>query len=160
MLRRAIVITIAIMALFTVVVLAGHEGKKCAYSTQECLDHMAAKMKNMGFVGVELDKDEATGALKVLRVIPDSPAEAAGIQAGDVLFALNGVRISEDNEKALQKVKKEWAPGQSVTYTIKRDGADREVTLTLAPMTADVMAKWIGSHMLEHASTEIAEKKN
>jgi S1-C subfamily serine protease len=160
MLRRAIVISIAIMAIVTLVALAGDTHKKCTYNTQECLDHMAAKMKTMGFVGVELDKDEATGGLKVVRVIPDSPAESSGILSGDVLFALNGVRINDDNEKALQKARKEWAPGQSVTYTVKRDGADREIKLTLAPMSADVMAKWIGSHMLEHASTEIAEQKD
>jgi C-terminal processing protease CtpA/Prc len=160
MLRRVVLISIAILALVTYVALAGEGHKKCTYATQECLDHMAAKMQKAGFVGVELDKDPETGALKVLRVVPGSPAEASGIQAGDVLFALNGVQIRNDNEKALEKARKEWKPGQSVTYTIKRDGADREVTLTLAPMPADVLAKWIGSHMLEHASTEIAQKQD
>jgi hypothetical protein len=51
-----------------------------------------------------------------------------------------------------------WAPGQEITYTIKRVGEDREVQLTLAPMPADVLAQWIGHHMLEHAQTEIAKK--
>jgi S1-C subfamily serine protease len=93
------------------------------------------------------------------RVVPGSPAEAAGIQAGDVLYALNGVPITDDNEEALQKAKKDWKPGQKVTYTIKRNGLDRQVDLTLAPMPADVLAAWIGNHMLEHVSSEIAENK-
>ncbi len=144
-------------ALAALPALAGEHGK-CTMSTQDCLNHMAAQMRNAGFVGVELDRDDTTGTLTVLKVVPGSPAEAAGIQPGDVLFALNGVRIGKDNEKALEKARKDWAPGQSVTYTIKRDGAEKEVSLTLAPMPADVMAKYIGEHMLQHAAIDTASK--
>jgi S1-C subfamily serine protease len=151
------------LALVTVVliaalpVLAGGDHKKCTYSTQECLDHMAAKMKTSGWVGVELDFDEATGVPTVTKVVPGSPAQAAGIMPGDVLVALNGTRIGNDNEEALTKARKDWKPGQAVTYTIKRDGQDRQVDLTLAPMPADVMAAWIGNHMLEHVSVATAQ---
>ncbi len=145
------------VALAVLPALAGEHGK-CTMSTQDCLNHMAAQMRNAGFVGVELDRDDTTGTLTVLKVVPGSPAEAAGIQSGDVLFALNGVRIAKDNEKALEKARKDWAPGQSVNYTIKRDGAEKEVSLTLAPMPADVMAKYIGEHMLQHAAIDTASK--
>jgi S1-C subfamily serine protease len=139
--------------------LAGDSGHKCKLSTQDCLDHMAAKMKNSGWVGLELDMDDTTHVLTVTKVVPGSPAEAAGIQPGDVLYALNGVQINDANEEALQKVKKEWKPGQSVNYTIKRNGADHQVSLTLAPMPADVLARYIGQHMLEHATVDVAAAK-
>jgi C-terminal processing protease CtpA/Prc len=138
---------------------AGHSGEKCNYPTQECLDHMAEKLKSSGWVGVELDFDEATGVPTVTKVVPGSPAEAAGIQAGDIFVALNGVKMNKDNEEALKATKKEWKPGQSVTYTISRNGYDKKVDLTLAPMPADVMAVWIGQHMLMHANTQVADKK-
>ena len=139
---------------------AGHkaEYKKCTAGTQECLDAMAAKLRSGGFVGVELEPDEATGAYAVIRVVPGSPAEAAGIEAGDVLYALDGIKLSEENEAALKAAKKDWKAGQVVTYTVKRHGDDRKVTLTLAPMPEEVIAKWVGKHMLEHASTEVATK--
>ncbi len=148
---------IVLVALAALPAFAGHSGEKCTETTQACLDHMAQKLKSSGFVGVELDTDKNPEGLTVTRVIPDSPAEAAGIQPGDILIALNGVRINQKDEEALAKARKEWKPGQSVTYTIKRDGADRQVTLTLAPMPADVMAKYIGMHMLEHASIDVAQ---
>jgi len=148
---------IVVMALAVIPALAGHYGEKCTETTQACLDHMAQKLKSSGFVGVELDMDKNPEGLTVTRVIPGSPAESSGIQTGDILTALNGVQISKDNEEALAKARKEWKPGQSVTYTIKRDGLDRQVTLTLAPMPADVMAKYIGMHMLEHASFDVAQ---
>jgi len=158
--RRTNWLPIVALALFAAgPAFAGHDHhEKCTKSTQDCLNDMATKLKSAGFVGVELDHDDATGSLTVLKVIPGSPAESAGIQPGDVLYALNGVVISKDNEKALEKARKEWAPGQSVTYTIKRNGAESQVTLTLAPMPADVMARYIGMHMLEHASVEVAGK--
>jgi C-terminal processing protease CtpA/Prc len=150
------IVAVAILALAPI--FAGEHGKKCTMNTQDCLDHMAAQMKSSGWVGLEMDQDENTGVLTVLKVVPGSPAEAAGIQPKDILFALNGVPIDKDHDKELYKVRKEWKPGQSVTYTIKRDGADRQVTLTLAPMPADVLARYIGQHMLEHASSDIAAK--
>jgi len=136
-----------------------HASKKCSYGTQDCLDHMAAKMKTGGWVGIELEKDEATGVMTVQRVVPGSPAEQAGLQVGDVLFALNGIEINEKNETALKTAKKDWKPGQNVSYTLKRDGRSVNANVTLASMPADVLAKFIGEHMLEHASTEVVASK-
>jgi len=124
-------------------------------STQECLDYMTNRMKNGGWVGVEIDKNEATNLWVVTKVVDGSPAASTGIEPGDVLYALNGIEIKDENEKALAKARKEWKPGQLVNYTIKRDGEDREVAITLAPMPADLLAKWIGQHMLEHATVEV-----
>ncbi|HYV85686.1 MAG TPA: PDZ domain-containing protein [Patescibacteria group bacterium] len=136
---------------------AGYHGK-CTMNTQDCLDHMAAKMKNSGWVGIEMDQDETTGALTILKVVPGSPAESAGLQPGDLLFALNGVEINDKNEEALSKARKDWKPGQTVNYTVKRGGGSKDISLTLAPMPADVLARFVGEHMLEHASTAVAAK--
>jgi hypothetical protein len=35
---------------------------------------------------------------------------------------------------------------------------DRKVAITLAPMPADILARYIGNHMLEHATVEVATK--
>ena len=58
---------------------AGEKGK-CSGSTQDCLNQMAAKYAERGWVGVELDKGDY-GTMTVKRVIPDSPAAAAGFRA-------------------------------------------------------------------------------
>ena len=123
---------------------------KCKTSAQDCLEMMSSKLKNSGWVGIEFETPDYT----VTKVIPGSPAEKAGLQVGDVLYALNGVPLRKENQDALAKARKEWKPGQSVTYTVQRAGADRDVTLTLAPMPADIMAAWIGQHMREHAEAE------
>jgi len=158
MLRRTWVIVLVWTLLATAWALAG-ESKKCNLSTQDCLDQMTSKMKTYGWVGVELERNDETGTLTVLKVVPGSPAETSGIQPGDLLYALNGVRIIKDNEEALSKARKDWKPGQTVNYTVKRNGADRQVALTLAPMPADVLARYIGEHMLEHATADLAANK-
>jgi C-terminal processing protease CtpA/Prc len=117
---------------------------------------MAANLKNSGWAGVELEINEDTGARVVKKVVPGSPAEAAGIQVGDVLASLNGTRLVKGNEEAIMQTKKDMKPGQTVTYVISRNGLDKKVELTLAPMPADVMAAYIGQHMLEHANTQVA----
>ena len=141
-------------------IIAGESARKCSMPLQECLDRMSSSLKRTGWVGIEFDNSKVwNGGYKVMKVVPGSPAEKAGLQPGDVLYALNGVRIADENSAALAKARKEWKPGQSVTYTIKREGVDREITLTLAPMPADVMARWIGEHMKEHEAAERAVSK-
>jgi len=130
---------------------------KCSYSTQECLDYMATKMKDGGWVGVELDSGaEEYGPMKVTKVVAGSPAEEAGIEPGDMLVAMNGIPLAKENRERIMKDRATWMPGGSVTWTMKRNDADREVAITLAPMPADVLAAYIGQHMLGHASMELA----
>jgi C-terminal processing protease CtpA/Prc len=139
---------------------AGDSPKRCNMPVQECVDRMSSSLKTTGWVGIEYDNSIVpNGGYKVMKVVPGSPAEKAGLQPGDLLYALNGVRIAEENYPALAKARQEWRPGQSVSYTIKREGIDREITLTLAPMPADVMARWIGEHMKEHEAAERAASK-
>jgi C-terminal processing protease CtpA/Prc len=133
--------------------------EKCPYTTQECLNAMAAKMQNSGWIGVVLDRDKDENWV-VKEVVPGSPAQRAGIHPGDTLHAMNGIPLRSENEMKLQKIRKDFKPGGSVTYTVRRDGGSRDLTMTLAPMPADLMAKYIGAHMLEHAAQDMAASKD
>ena len=127
--------------------------KKCPYTTQECLNYMAARLKASGWIGIEYDPDNGN---EISRVIPGSPAEKSGLVPGDRLFALNGVEIKKENQPALEKARKEWAPGQTVRYTVTHDGRPRQVDIVLAAWPADVLARYIGEHMLQHAEADAA----
>src|SRR6266850_3837805 len=91
--RHTWLILVAVAVLAFLPVFAGEHGK-CTMSTQDCLDHMAASMKSSGWVGVELQTDNPEG-YEVTKVVPGSPAEAAGIAAGDILVELNGVALKK-----------------------------------------------------------------
>src|SRR5579875_613152 len=74
---------------------------------------------------------KAAGGAIVSRVYHDSPAAKAGIEAGDVITALDGKPLRDSaelrNELGLME------PGTSVTLTIERKGETRMVTAQLEP---------------------------
>jgi len=131
---------------------------RCPGKLEECLEYLANKMKSSGWVGVELEIDEEKGTYTILKVVESSPAEAAGIQPGDRLMAVNGVPIAEFSKKMLAGKCDSWKPGKSVTYTIDRGGVDRTIRLVLAPMPAEVLAIYIGEHIQMHADETEPDK--
>lgn len=143
--------SIALVLLFAAPALAGETEKSCATPVQECLNHMVTKLKTTGFIGIEYDDKKSADGITVTNVIAETAAEKAGIQVGDVLKTLNGIRFAEDSYQEMAKVK---VPGKEVTVTLTRNGASKTIKLTLAPMPADLMAKYIGEHMMVHASQE------
>jgi C-terminal processing protease CtpA/Prc len=145
----------ALVAMIATTASAG-EGHECTAGTQECLDKMAAKMQNSGWVGVELEGIENAPGNLVAGVIEGSPAEAAGVKSGDVLLAINSVELTDANMEKLGEMWKSSAPGQKVVWTVQRDGAERQVNLVLGRMPADILARYVGKHMLEHAQVEVA----
>lgn len=139
----------AALVLTALPALAG-EGKGCSYPTQECLDGLAKNLASRGWVGVELERQE-NGTMKVRRVVEESPAEAAGLQVGDVLLAAQGLEYGKATEEEWGALMGNWGPGQAVSYRIERDGDTRMIDLKLGEMPPRVRAAILGAHMIEHA---------
>lgn len=75
--------------------------------------------------------------LMVVRVWPGSPAAAAGVQRGDEIVAVNGQSVSGRSLQDVINIGR-GGPGTSVTITINRGGAEREIILTrVAPPAAE-----------------------
>ena len=62
-------------------------------------------------------------------VSPGSPAEAAGLQAGDVLTKLDGRDVASLAE--FSAILRSLTAGQSVKATVVRDGNARDVTVSV-----------------------------
>lgn len=136
--------------------LAGEKAKeKCTYDTQSCLNAMSNKLRTSGWIGVELEPDEG-GIYVVKRVVEGSPAQAAGIQPGDGLLALNGVAMVRENDKKIADIRQSMKPGTQATYTVRRGSGQKDLTITLGSWPADLVARYIGEHMLEHAGATVA----
>src|SRR4029079_717899 len=76
---------------------------------------------------IEATTDTAGGSQPA--IAPGSPAEKAGLKAGDIVLAIEG--ISVDSEHPLDAQLTSYAPGQSVKLTILRDGKQLDVSVTL-----------------------------
>lgn len=130
----------------------------CKGSADDCLKKMATKMENKAWLGVELDANEH-GYYTVTRVVAGSPAEAAGFEAGDVMLAVNGVKWNKENKDAVSKASHELKPGSTADYVVKRSGDKVKLTATLDRVPREVMAQWIGEHMLsDHTNIQMASK--
>ncbi len=77
----------------------------------------------------------SSGAL-VLDVLPNTPAQAAGLQPGDVISAVNGVAVSGQTQ--LRDDLSHDRPGQSVSLTwVEAGGSSHTSTVTLIAGPAD-----------------------
>jgi putative serine protease PepD len=79
-----------------------------------------------------IDRSGRPEGVAVVAVTPGGPAAAAGIQPGDVIVAVNGTETP--TAQALGTVLADLAPGQTVTVTIMRGGAQQDRTVTLGEL--------------------------
>ena len=70
----------------------------------------------------------------ILRVLADSPAEKAGLKAGDIFVSVNGESVvSKDSSTVAQKIRGEV--GTSVKVGVSRNGEQKEYTITRASVS-------------------------
>src|SRR5690606_20710324 len=80
------------------------------------------------------------GAL-VRYVLPDSPAEAAGIAVGDIILAFNGGAVYAADE--LPPMVGGVPAGSEVTMSVMREGEAREVKVTLGEVPVETLPEAI-----------------
>ena len=91
-------------------------------------DKPAAPAKGGAWLGLTLDnKDEVVLASEVTA---GSPAEKAGLKAGDEILKVNGKAVGSTGD-IIGRVR-DSAPGDKLKFTIKRDGKAEELEVTLA----------------------------
>jgi len=100
------------------------------------------------------------GGARLTRIYPGTKAEAAGLQVGDVLVALDGDEIParrvEDTDVLARQIR-QYRSGSEVKFSLWRDGAKLEVPVTLEeqPVPAAEMPWWEDAR-LEFSVREIA----
>ncbi len=133
---------------------AKHDHKQCSMTKDEC-QQMMAEAKTRGWLGLELDKSDAS-TITVTKVVPGSPAAQAGFREGDQLLAYNGVTFSEANQDKIKSIWQAQKPGATVTYNVRRNGAEQNLTAQLGTMPSEIYTAMVGEHMKEHA--EVASR--
>jgi putative serine protease PepD len=83
---------------------------------------------NRGFLGVSVTDNPSGGAL-VSTIRSGGPADQAGLQANDVITAIDGKQVADAS--ALVSALSADAPGTTVTLTVTRDGGSKQVKVKL-----------------------------
>ena len=95
------------------------------------------------YVGVLLDPSVSGGAAisknasssGTSSIEPGSPAAKAGLQAGDLITAVNGSAVASVNQFVATIAN--YAPGDTVTLTVNRGGQTKSIKLTLGAQPAN-----------------------
>lgn len=102
-----------------------------------------------GWLGIQLQEvttelaaalalGERTGVL-VAEVIDGSPAQAAGLQDGDVILEIEGEEVNSTNE--LSRLVAAYPPGEKIRVRVSRDERERNLTVTLGQRDGDQLAQ-------------------
>jgi membrane-associated protease RseP (regulator of RpoE activity) len=100
----------------------GYLGVHLMHLTQELRTHFGAP--------------EDAGVM-VAKVVPESPAEQAGVQVGDILVTVDGEKI--DSPRKLSRTIREKEEGDTVSLEILRNGGLQIVSVTIAERERHVM---------------------
>ena len=111
---------------------------------------IATGQAHNAYVGVSLDPTVAGGAGIAKSatssgsqpIQPGSPAAKAGLQAGDVITAVDGAHVASVNQFVATIAN--YAPGNTVTLTVNRGGQTKSVKLTLGAQPASASASQQG----------------
>jgi membrane-associated protease RseP (regulator of RpoE activity) len=80
-------------------------------------------------IGVVFKEAMGEEGLQIERVIPGSPAEKAGLLAGDQLLTVEGRGIAKAKDIHDAVVQKGWA--NDITFTVLREGMKKDITVKL-----------------------------
>ncbi len=82
------------------------------------------------FGGLGIEVTQENGYIKVVSPIDDTPAARAGVKAGDLITALDGKTVQGLSlNDAVDHMR--GAPNSKITLTIKRDGVDKPIELSM-----------------------------
>ena len=103
---------------------------------------IATGQAHNAYVGVSLDQTVSGGAAIAKNstsgsapIVAGGPAAKAGLQAGDVITAVNGTAVASVNQFVATIAN--YAPGDTVTLTVNRNGHTKSIKLTLGAQPAN-----------------------
>ncbi|MBN9564116.1 MAG: trypsin-like peptidase domain-containing protein [Alphaproteobacteria bacterium] len=89
-----------------------------------------------GWLGVSVqDQPNGGGGVAIAGVERAGPAAKAGVRTGDVVTAVNGARV--DSARSLIRAVAATPPGNSVRLTLRRQGRDMDVPVTVGRRPAE-----------------------
>ena len=103
---------------------------------EQLREQAAGTPRNEGFLGVSLAQRKDGGVGSIIETVqPDSPAQKAGIEVGDVVLAVDGEPVN--GQAGLVAAIRDRSPGDTITIDLVRDGERVSVTATLVARPRD-----------------------
>lgn len=125
------------------------------YVMEELIEDGAVDRGWLGVQGQDLTPElarsfgyEGSGGALVVEVVDDSPAEASGVEAQDIIVRFNNRPVNSFND--LRNIVAMTPPGKGVPVTVFRDGKSLELVVTLGNRDdAQLAAEQTGEYEVE-----------
>jgi C-terminal processing protease CtpA/Prc len=116
--------------------------EKCPLDVATCLE-MFARARERPWLGIEFEND-STGTPHVHNIVPDSPAEKAGVKPGDVIRRIDG-----QDPRDWFAGKSGWETSGQSACSVLRDGKVKDLKFEIRRMPEEMFARIVGVHMVE-----------
>jgi putative serine protease PepD len=80
------------------------------------------------YLGIQVSDASGNGGAKVDSVVSGSPADSAGLKAGDVITAIGSKQISTADD--LTAAVNVYKPGDKASLTVNRSGSTKSISVT------------------------------
>lgn len=119
-----------------------------AYYTKEELDSVMEETEGVYCgIGAAVSQNLKTGVITILRVYEGSPAEEAGLMAGDILYKVDGIEATGQDLDLLVSQHVRGEEGTSVEIEVYRQSTDEYVTTN--PVRRQVETPTVEHEMME-----------
>ncbi|MFZ9310329.1 MAG: S41 family peptidase [Arenimonas sp.] len=99
-----------------------------------------------GYAGIGIESDERDPTrIRVVAPFDDTPAQRAGLRAGDYITAINGVPVNNDDSNASPE-RLRGKPGTKAVLTVLRQGEKSPLTITVIREVISIQsvkARWL-----------------
>ncbi len=119
--------------------LAGLDPHSAYLEQEEFQELKEGTSGEFGGLGIEVGMED--GFVKVVSPIDDTPAQKAGILAGDLIIRLDDTAVKGLSLNEAVKLMR-GAPGTDITLTIVREGQERPLQIKLSRSTACAVVRW------------------
>jgi len=124
--------------------LSGLDPHSAFLNQDEFKDLQVGTTGQFGGLGIEVSMED--GFVKVVSPIDDTPAQRAGVMAGDLIIRLDDTPVKGMSLNDAVKIMR-GKPGTDITLTIVREGVEKPLTFTI---TRDIIkVKSVKSRMLD-----------
>jgi carboxyl-terminal processing protease len=121
-------------AAYTAMVAAINDRWSYYMTAQEYEEYLQYQKNNYNGIGVTIEKDEESSYLRVISVSEDSPAQRAGVKAGDLMIKIDGVDLKGMEAGQVRELIAEKS-GEDFTLSLKFENEpERSITISAQPI--------------------------
>ena len=122
--------------------------RKCNAPAAECERAIRSMASGRRYLGALVQETEPNG-LRILSIVPDSPAQRGGLGEGDRLMIINGKPLIHGDVKDFKRALSDAKETGWLSMIVQRNGILKRIEVRLEPFTKAQIDKMVAQHMAE-----------